>query len=174
MTMKLIETKTLTGTQSAIEFTSIPQTYTDLYVLASVRSNRSGDILDVLTLGFNGSGANRTSRELVGDNTAATSNTSNNGRIGLINAADTTSNTFSNFSIYVPNYTSSANKSASVDGVLENNASRGIENIEAFLWSDTTAISSLQLDLLLADFVSGSTVSLYGILKGSSGGVVVS
>jgi hypothetical protein len=57
---------------------------------------------------------------------------------------------------------------------LENNASRGIENIEAFLWSDTTAISSLQLDLLLADFVSGSTVSLYGILKGSSGGVVVS
>lgn len=175
MTMTLIETKTLGSTQSAISFTSIPQTYTDLYVLASVRSNRGSDILDILTLGFNGSTSNRTSRELNGDNGGVSSFSNTNGRIGLINADSSTPNTFSTFSIYVPNYTSAVNKSASIEGVLENNASsRGIENLEAFLWSDTAAINSLQLDLELADFIAGSMVSLYGILKGSSGGVVVS
>ena len=174
MTMTLIETKTLGSTASAISFTSIPQTYTDLYVLASVRSNRGGDILDVLTLGFNSSTSNRTSRELNGDNGGVSSFSNTNGRIGLINAASSTANTFSSFSIYVPNYTGATNKSASIEGVLENNATRGIENLEAFLWSDTAAITTLTLDLELADFVSGSTVSLYGILKGSSGGVVVS
>jgi hypothetical protein len=173
--MRLIESKTLTGTQAAIEFTSIPQTFTDLVVLASVRSNRGSDILDILTLGFNGSTSNRTSRELNGDNGGASSFTNTNGRIGLINATDSTPNTFSSFSIYVPNYTSAVNKSASVEGVLENNASsRGIENLEAFLWSDTAAITTLTLDLELASFISGSTVSLYGILKGSDGIVTTS
>lgn len=172
--MQLIETKTLGTAAASIEFTSIPQTFTDLYVLASVRSDRTGDILDVFTLGFNGITANRTSRELNGDNGGTSSFSNTNGRIGLINAANSTGNTFSSFSIYVPNYTSAANKSASAEGVLENNATRGIENLEAFLWSDTAAITSLELDLVLASFVSGSTVSLYGITKGSSGGVTVS
>jgi hypothetical protein len=174
MTYELIETKTLGSTQSAITFTSIPQTYTDLYVLASLRSNRGGDILDILTLGFNSSTSNRTSRELNGDNGGVSTFTNTNGRIGLINADSSTANTFSSFAIYIPNYTSSAFKTASVEGVLENNASRGIENLESFLWSETAAITTLTLDLELADFISGSTVSLYGILKGSSGGVVVS
>jgi hypothetical protein len=174
MTMTLIESKTLGSTQSAISFTSIPQTYTDLFVLASVRSNRGGDILDVLTLGFNGVTSNRTSKELNGDNGGSSTFNNTNGRIGLINADGSTANTFSNFSIYVPNYTSALNKTANVEGVLEQNANRGIENLEAYLWADTAAITTLTLDLELADFVSGSMVSLYGILKGSSGGVVVS
>jgi hypothetical protein len=172
--MKLIESKTLGTAQAAIEFTSIPSSFTDLVVLASVRSARTGDTLDILTLGFNGVTTNRTSRELVGDGSSASSGSYTNGRIGLVNSADSTASTFSNFAIYIPNYTASVNKSASIDGVMEHNATRSFQNISAFLWSNTAAITTLTLDLELSDFVAGSMVSLYGVLKGSDGIVTTS
>ena len=175
MTMTLIETKTLTGTQATIEFTSIPQDATDLVVLASLRTIRTGDTLDVLTLGFNGSTTSRSSTELLGDgatNLYVTNYT--NGRIGVINSADSTSNTFSNYAIYIPNYTAAVNKTASVDGNMEHNASRAFTNIFQFLWSNTSAITSLTLGTLIDSYATGSTVSLYKVTKGSSGGVTVS
>jgi hypothetical protein len=42
-TYEIISSVTVgSGGAANIEFTSIPATYTDLYVLASIRSNRSG------------------------------------------------------------------------------------------------------------------------------------
>jgi hypothetical protein len=172
MTMQLIETKTLGTAAASIEFTSIPQTFTDLVVLASVRSARTGDTLDVLTLGFNGSTASRTSRDLSGDGSTASSTSYTNGRIGLVNSADSTASTFSNVAIYISNYTASVNKSASIDCVMEHNATRSFQSISAFLWSNTAAITTVTLDLDLSNFVTGSSVSLYGVLKGSGGATV--
>ena len=66
-TMKLIAKTTLGASASNIEFTSIPDTYTDLFLVCNMRTDYSG-VTDIM-LRFNGA-ANDTghsSRELRGD-----------------------------------------------------------------------------------------------------------
>lgn len=172
--MQVIEHIELASAQSSITFSNIPQTYTDLYVVLSSRGARAGEIADVLELSFNADSTNRTSRRLYGTGSSALSDSFTNGRIGLINATTSTSNTFSNTSIYIPNYASSVAKSASIDNVMENNATVSFQEIFAFLWNDTDAITSVTLDLTNDNFVQYSSATLFGILAGSDGTTSVS
>jgi hypothetical protein len=172
--MKLIETKTLGTAAASIEFTSIPQTFTDLVILSSLRTNRALEV-DPVLLRFNSSTTNYTRRVLQGDGSTAASVTSTDNRVGVAMGADGTSNVFSNSTCYIPNYTGSTNKSSSVDTVSEGNISFAIQGIEAQLWSNTAAITSIQaLPLFGTQFVAGSIISLYGITKGSDGIVTTS
>lgn len=173
MTFQLIETKTLGTSAAQIEFTSIPQTFTDLLIVASLRGTTA--LAYTLTeLRFNGSTSGNSSRGLEGN--GATSYSYNNSTYiyaGAANGATTTSNTFSSHSFYVPNYAGSTNKSVSIDTGSENNATTAYASIQAALWSNNSAITSFTI--LTNDlFVSGSTISLYGITKGSDGTTVVS
>ena len=174
MTMNLIETKTLASAAASIEFTEIPQDGTDLLLLTSLRSDRADVLVTVLELRFNGATTNRTSRSLQGSGTSASSASYTTGRIALETAATATANTFGNGSIYIPNYSGSTNKSASVDLVSENNDTNAYQNLYAFLWSQTTAITSVEVRDNLANLVAGSTISLYKITKGSDGIVTTS
>ena len=172
MTMQLIETKTLLSAAASIEFTSIPQDGTDLVALMSLRS--TGDV-DFIALAFNGSTANFSQRYLQGFGTGVTSATQTNLLIVATNPSPTTSNTFSNNSLYIPNYVGSTNKSFSADGVFENNATTARQQITAGLWSNTASITSIGFTVGGGTtFVSGSTISLYKITKGSDGITTVS
>ena len=168
MTMTLIETKVLGAAAASIEFTSIPQDGTDLFVLASLRmdANAVGVIVSFNT------GGSYTRRRLIGNGSTASSDTFSNDLLATTSVA--TSNTFSNNSLYIPNYTGSTTKSYSTDNVTENNGTTAIQAIYAGLWDQTAAITYITLTPLVALLVTGSTVSLYKITKGSSGGVVVS
>jgi hypothetical protein len=169
MTMTLIETKTLGAAAASIEFTSIPQDGTDLVALLSQRN--SGDNVGVV-LSFNTGGA-YTRRRLLGDGSATSSDTPTNDV--LQSASVFTANTFSNSSIYVPNYTGSTSKSYSVDTVTENNATTSYQALYAGLWDGTAAITTLKLTAGGGfNFVAGSTVSLYKVTKGSDGIVTTS
>ena len=174
MTMTLIETKTLGTGAAQIEFTSIPATYTDLLLVVSGRSSRSGTYVDDIRLYFNGANSNLSARFLDGSGSAFGSNSLAVGFLGAIPAATATANTFGNLAVYIPNYTSSSNKSYSADVVQENNATDSYMEITAGLWSQTAAINTITLFALNGNLTANSTASLYGILKGSSGGVVVS
>ena len=173
MTMTLIETKTLGTAAASIEFTSIPQTFTDLVVLASARNTTTSEFYRIE---INGSSANFTSRYLLGNSaTPATSS----GAESLAPYADMTkstytANTFSNSEFYIPNYSGSTNKSISVSGVSENNAAEAYQSISAGLWSQTAAITSVLFRPNSGNFAIGTTISLYGITKGTDGIVVVS
>jgi hypothetical protein len=175
--MKLIESKTLVSAQASIEFTSIPQDFTDLLISYSVRGDNAN--FQGLQIYFNGANSNLTSRYLLGTGSSAASGTLSYGFAGSISGTGSTSNTFGNGTLYIPNYTGSTNKSFSVDNVTENNATTSYQDIVAGLWSQTAAITSFTL-LGRTDgggsnnLITGSTVSLYGILKGSSGGVTTS
>ena len=173
--MKLISTQTLGTAAASIEFTSIPQTFTDLLILSSCRITTGGASTSLL-LTFNSQTANRSSRNLVGltDSGTAISGTSTAMRGGRANNSGATANTFSNSSLYIPNYAGSTQKSASVDGTSENNGAEGYLDIVANLWADTAAITSIQLAANSENLVAGSTISLYGILKGSDGIVTTS
>jgi hypothetical protein len=81
-------------------------------------------------------------------------------------AASSTSNTFSNGEIYIPNYTSSIAKSVSIDSVTENNATGAITALDAAIATAvTSAITSITLGSNNGTFVQHSTAYLYGISK---------
>jgi len=170
--MKLIESKTLATAAAYIEFTSIPQDGTDLVALISLRTNRSlqGDGFYVR---FNGSQTGYTQRRLIGDGASPSSDT---GAASLMaNAATATSNTFGNAQFYIPNYTGSRNKSYSNEGASENNATTAYMGLNAGLWSNTAAITSIAFSPEGGtQFEIGSIISLYKITKGSDGIVTTS
>lgn len=175
MTMTLIETISLGSAAANITFSSIPATYTDLFLVLSGRSSRTGYADDEVLVRFNGSTTGYSYKELQGNGSSATSfgNTNNAIYRGAVTAANATSNTFSNNSYYIPNYAGATNKSVSLDTTAENNATGTRMVIIAGLWSNTAAITSISLTPEVGpNFITGSTASLYGILKGSGGATV--
>ena len=170
MTMELIETKTLGTAAASIEFTSIPQDGTDLVILTAVRDN--GGVAQATNISFNGSTSNFSSRYLYGNGASALSGTL--ARYVGSTRSDNTANTFNSTTIYIPNYTGSTHKSYSVENVTENNATTADANIIAGLWSDTSAITSIAISPNANSWISGSTMSLYKITKGSDGIVTTS
>ncbi len=173
MTMQLIETKTLGTAAASIEFTSIPQTYTDLTLLLSLRGSGTGASDTAINMWFNGVTTNRSSRTLYANGSSASSFTDGPiGFYGLVNSG-MTANTFCNSLLYIPNYAGATNKSVSIDSTGENNATRSDMSLTAGLWSSTAAITQVTIAPYGAfNFVTGSSISLYGILKGSGGATV--
>ena len=167
-TYELISTQTVTGaTAASIDFTSIPNTWTDLLVKFSLRSDADTGYAYVRV--GNGSidtGSNYKWLRLTGD-TAAGSASSASATFTQIAAGTTnstyTASTFSNAEIYIPNYTSSAAKSISVDAVNETNATGAFRALIAGYWSGTSAITNLSLYSNSGSLVQYSTASLYGI-----------
>ena len=163
-TYTLISSVTVgSGGVATIDFTSIPQTYTDLEVRVSARASLAGDG-DYLLVNYNNSTTGISHRSLgaYGTSTVFSGNDTTY-FINIVPAANVAANTFSNTTIYVPNYTSSNFKSASMDGVYPNTSSNWWIFTTAGLWSNTAAITSLKLDLLDSSFVQNSTAYLYGI-----------
>ena len=162
-TFELIASYTATGSVSSIDFTSIPSTYTDLCIVASVRTD-AAVVGKTLEITFNNSTSNRTSRRLSGSGSAASSSSFTNLYAGVMPGSSATASTFGNNLIYIPNYAGATNKSYSADGVSENNATEAYAQLYAGLWSDTTAISSIQLFAATSgNFVEHSTAYLYGV-----------
>ena len=179
--MELIEAKTLTTTAANFTFSSIPATYTDLCIVVSARSNTSSTQDGLWISQINGSGSNLSNIWLRGSGSSAISNTSAlyGILVGQINAANSTASTFSNLSIYIPNYASANNKSISIDSVQEHNATEAYMGFTAGLWSNSAAITSITLDPQVGNLVQHSTAYLYGISNVTSttkatGGIVSS
>jgi hypothetical protein len=165
-TYTLIEKITVgAGGASSVTFTSIPQTYTDLVIKASVRGSNSIDY-QYADMIFNSNTSNYSNRFLEGTGASAVSYTSATTSvqfpIGDGNTA--TASTFGNAEVYIPNYTGSANKSVSIDTVSENNATTARTVLGAGLWSNTSAITSIQLTATNStSFLQYSTFYLYGV-----------
>jgi hypothetical protein len=160
-----IASTTVESPVTSIEFTNIPSGYTDLYLVHSLRTNRSGETEEGVEIQFNSSTANFTSRRLIGNGSTVASQTIVAREAGIVPGGNATTNTFGNVSIYIPNYTSANNKSFSVDGVMENNATLSYTDLSAGLWSNTAAITNIKLTgYSSGSFVANSTATLYGVL----------
>jgi hypothetical protein len=169
VTYKLIEAKTLSSDTANIEFTSIPQIYTDLVLKLSIRTAGSTGV----TYAFNGMTANNTTtgysdKHLYGDGTNVGSfenTTATSYRQSIMsNRLNTTGNIFASTDVYIPNYTGSTAKSISVDSVTEHNSTTAYAILSGNSLSNTAAITSLQIFNLDSDnLLSGSTFYLYGI-----------
>ena len=151
------------GGAANIEFTSIPQTYTDLVILLSARTTYA-QVGDGIIAQFNSNTSNLSTRRLYGTGSATGSDSYSFAYAGYANGSTGTANTFGNSYLYIPNYAGSNNKSFSTDGVAENNATTGIQALAASLWSNTAAITSIKLlSENASNFAQYSTATLYGI-----------
>ncbi len=161
-TYTLISSVTVgSGGAANIEFTSIPSTYTDLLVEWSGRTTQNATSTNA-EISFNSSTANFTGIYLEGNGSSV--GTGSYGRfIGVDNGSTSTSNTFSNNAVYIPNYTSSNNKSFSADSAQERNATAAQLTFNAGLWSQTAAITSITITPASGSYVQYSTAYLYGI-----------
>jgi hypothetical protein len=157
------------GGANSMEFTSIPSTYTDLCIKISSRQNGS-NVDNNTTLQFNGSTTGFSVRALVGTGSTAisfsrTSTTETD--IGYSTGANATASTFANTEVYIPNYAGSTNKSLSSDSVAETNATAVNSSLDAGIWANTAAITSIKIRDYqgVSNFVQYSTATLYGISK---------
>jgi hypothetical protein len=158
------------GGTASIDFTSIPNTYTDLALLFSVRSDGSGSQSSFF-IRFNGdAGAtNHSYRNFYGTSSSAVSTNSTGAGMSTgwgDYAADTT-NVFSSGVAYIPNYAGSTTKIASIEFFSEGTS--GTQTVTAGAWTGTAALTAIKIYAAAGNLVQNSTAYLYGITKGTGG-----
>jgi|688.fasta_scaffold910892_2 hypothetical protein len=147
------------GTAATIDFTSIPQTYTDLLLKFSVRRSSGG--VSNIQVTLNSGSTYQGIRLYGGGDYVASDTTSAWG--GFISGTGTdNNNTFANNELYIANYTSANKKTWAIESADENNNSNNtLMGFSAQTWNGTGAITSITLTH--SNFAQYSTAYLYGI-----------
>lgn len=158
-----LATQTLATAASSVTFSSIPQTYTDLVVVANLGKSLVGSSVEFR---FNSdSGSNYSITELYGNGTSAASarvSSSTYGQVAydVVPGSDITSN----FVFNVMNY---ANTAVNKTTLSRNNSMATTYSGAAAivgLWRSTAAINSITFTSSGgATFTTGSTFNLYGV-----------
>lgn len=166
LTFKLIASNTLSSDAISLNFSSIPQTYTDLVLYMSTRNVTA--VEEWLQVGFNDSTSNYSDRLLWNDeNVLRTVSTGDAPPFaGSLAQSGSASNTWSNNCVYIYNYTASVGKS-----YLGMSAQANTSNVKQYWgfhnsrWADTSAITKINIKTrqTAAAISSGSTFYLYGI-----------
>lgn len=168
-TYKLIETKTVsTSTTASIEFTSIPQTYTDLVLGVSCRTDQGATISNMLFQFNSDTGSNYYSKVFWGNGSSVTADYAEPAAYfyagPMMSGSVSTASLFGNASVYIPNYTGSTNKAALIEGVTEDNSTTRYTALATGRWTGTSAITSIKIfSGGSANLVQNSSISLYGI-----------
>lgn len=165
VTYDKIATTTLSSTVSTVTFSSITSAYTDLVLVMNPITNSTTGAYPYLR--FNSDSNTNYSRNFIrGNGSTASSDRATNEDIGYIiggnvvqtNAAFTavvSINSYSNTTTF-KSYISRANAATGTDSSVE--AVIG-------MWRSTSAINTIAITCGGTSFVSGSTFTLYGILK---------
>jgi hypothetical protein len=164
-TYEKIATNTLGSAASSITFSSIPATYTDLKIVLT--ATYSATTSSGGQLSFNGapSGTLSSYTRLYGQGTSpSTAINSNQPAITPADTAWTLGNTMPDFYTYdIFSYAGSTFKTVLTTNSQDYNGS-GSTGIKVGLWRSTTAITSCVLTASV-NFATGTTATLYGILK---------
>jgi hypothetical protein len=173
-TYKQIGTAQVVGSGGAanITFSDIPSTFTDLIIKISGRDNRSGQILDDIRfiVNNNTTGIYTMTRIAAFPTSGIFSGTSGTNvaeaGAGFVTADSATTSIFGNSEFYIPNYAGNTIKSASVDGVSENNAGVSGLVFNAVIMNTTAPITSVRLQpfgLGATAFYEHTTAYIYGV-----------
>ena len=160
------------GGAATINFNNIPQTYTDLILVHSVRTNNgAGNHWDDIMMRINDDTTasysltiNYTIGSATKVSTRGASGTSV--QVGWSTNATATANSFGNTSVHFPNYTNSAFKTGVVDTVTESNVVDQVSGFSNITWANRSPITKLSFfSTNAATIVQHSSFTLYGILS---------
>lgn len=163
-TYEPIATTTLGSAASTITFSTIPATYTDLRLVLVTKHTLTGQSIEVQYNNNTSSLYSQTS--LYGYGTAAVSDRETNGTSFLCSKWTGTRNdqpiliTLDIFS-----YAGSTNKTFLMTNASDVNGAGGSINTYVGLFRSTSAISSIKFFASAGSFDTGTTATLYGILK---------
>lgn len=165
--MQLVQTITVgAGGANLLEFANIPQSGTDILIVASFRDNRTsaGNDFGLLinttysTYRFRTFWADGSNR-----GTLASSGSQAYGTF-LSQPNNFLASTFSNIQAYIPNYTAANAKSIAIDGVTETNSTTAYMSLNANSFDGTAAVTNIKV-YTGAPLLQHSTASLYLINK---------
>jgi len=154
----------LTSTSTYVDFTGIPATFNNLYLVGSARGNSGVSQSIYISVNYATTGYGSTTFQAWETDGSATSYNSY-ANMGAIPGASAGANIFNSFECFIPNYGSSVNKIFNSYTVSSNNATTlntAIRQTRGYL-TDTNAINSIRIVVSSTDFVSGTRFDLYGI-----------
>lgn len=158
------------GGSANIEFTSIPQTYTDLELHLSTRISRAGATRTGTSLTFNGSTSGYVGIRFAsydGNNRLSDTSSTSNYNVPQSNGNDATASQFAHTTYYISRYANTGvYKVLSSDSACGNNStSAWIQDHGAGRWENNSAITSISISSGGYNFSQYSTAYLYGISK---------
>ena len=167
LTYTLIQSTTLGSNTSSVTLSSIPQTYDDLVLRASVRTTLNA-FKEPFWIRPNSTASGYSETWMYGVGSGALSSRQSSATAwyeGMyINANSSTSNTFSQVDVYLPNYAVTATKTMSAFVAFPTaNTNEGQVQADSGTLTNTAAFTSLFLLPSTGDFVTGSSFYLYGI-----------
>jgi hypothetical protein len=167
-TFVLISSQVLGSSASTVTFSSIPQTYTDLKLIMSARSDR-GSSVDTYKITVNGA-TNYTEAMIVGPALGAVAGSylatssfmSSNG--GYLEASSQDTGIFNNTEYYFYKYTSTTNKSVGYFNTEESNGTTAYSVVGSHFLTSTAGITTITITINAgSNLVAGSSFYLYGI-----------
>lgn len=158
------------GGATSISFNNIPQTYTDLLMVQSIRTTMAGANWDDVFCQINGSTPSIHSTTVVyGINAGVTAARGTGGTTlwnGWGSGAASTADTFGSNQIYIPNYASTRFKQVILDSASEGNSATQVLGIAAVVHNSNAPITSMRFTSANgATFVQHSSITLYGISR---------
>ena len=164
-TYEKIATTTLGAPAASITFSTISAAYTDLRLVLVAQSTTGGSAIANARMTFNSdTGSNYSRTSITGDGSSALSNdASNQAFIGLAQAnLSSTQPTLLTYDIF--SYAGSTFKTTLITTSQDYNGSGVVERLVC-LYRSATAISTIKIESTINTYATGTTATLYGILK---------
>lgn len=161
-TYEKIATTTLGSATATVTFSSISGSFTDLVLISSAKYTTTNG---TLLLTFNSdTGSNYSTTYVYGQGSLAESGRQSNISNLLVGRANTT--VFGIGRTNIQNYSNTTTYKTVLDRADLGSGTNPLAIASVGLWRSTSAITSLTITALNSDtFTSGSTFTLYGILK---------
>lgn len=158
-----LATTTLGSGAADITFSSISGSYTDLRLVVIGTSVSTGQ---ALRMQFNGDTATNYSDTVLTGTGSSVTSLRTTGRTFVSCNYDSSffSTTPSLVTVDIFSYAGSTNKTVLSSAAADNNGSGQVERIVS-LWRSTSAITSIKLFMQSGNIASGTTATLYGILR---------
>jgi hypothetical protein len=158
-----IATTTLGSSQTTVTFSSISSSYTDIVIVASIKTAVPAY---QPILRFNSdSGSNYSATAVAGNGSSATSGRHTNQNGIYVNPGAGTGGTVGNFMPWIISVQNYSNTTTYKTAIARFNNPDGIVNALVGMWRNTAAINTISLtaESGSGDFQTGSTFTLYGI-----------
>jgi hypothetical protein len=161
-TMTKLATVTVSSSVASASFTNIPQSYSDLVVLLSVRTTAAEEASS-LHISLNGLAQSVSTSQYLVTNAGAPFGGSSTGWVAYANGNTSTANIFSNTELIISDYATNNYKTLTSDTVQENNGSTAYMGFLSNVWANTSPVTSITITPVNGSLAQFSTVTLYGV-----------
>ena len=159
-TYEKIATTTLGSDSATITFSSISSAYTDLVIVCNF-GNTASDVVSFIR--FNGdSGSNYSNTKILGNGSVTVSQRDANDTKAKITDNVTDNTVTMNVIINIQNY---SNTTTYKNALVRYNSGKAIVEAILNMWRNTAAINQIEFGNSSSNYRTGSTFTLYGILK---------